>query len=89
MGDEGYRWVRAGAVIGPLIDMKAVDKVEAYIAGAVNKGPMSSAVARSLSPPVLTDVTTDMLITKEETFGSVASICHFKTDAWAWCFSAV
>ena len=27
-----------GAVIGPLIDMKAVEKVEAHIADAVNKG---------------------------------------------------
>jgi succinate-semialdehyde dehydrogenase / glutarate-semialdehyde dehydrogenase len=31
-------------------------------------------------PTVLTDVTTDMVITKEETFGPVASLYRFKTD---------
>ena len=28
----------------------------------------------------MTDVTTDMVITKEESFGPVASLCRFKTD---------
>jgi succinate-semialdehyde dehydrogenase/glutarate-semialdehyde dehydrogenase len=34
-------------------------------------------------PTVLTDVTTDMVITKEETFGPVAPLYRFKTDAEA------
>jgi acyl-CoA reductase-like NAD-dependent aldehyde dehydrogenase len=34
-------------------------------------------------PTVLTDVTTDMIITKEETFGPVAPLYRFKTDAEA------
>jgi succinate-semialdehyde dehydrogenase/glutarate-semialdehyde dehydrogenase len=34
-----------GAVIGPLIDMKAVEKVEAHIADAVKKAPRSSPAA--------------------------------------------
>jgi succinate-semialdehyde dehydrogenase / glutarate-semialdehyde dehydrogenase len=63
-----------GAVIGPLIDMKAVEKVEAHIADAVKKGAKvalggkRSALGGTLfEPTVLTDVTTDLVITKEET----------------------
>ena len=76
-----------GAVIGPLIDMKAVEKVEAHIADAVNKGAKvvtgdkrSALRGTFFEPTVLTDVTTDMVITKEETFGPVAPLYRFKTD---------
>jgi succinate-semialdehyde dehydrogenase / glutarate-semialdehyde dehydrogenase len=76
-----------GAMIGPLIDMKAVEKVEAYIADAVKKGAKVVLGGKRaghggsfFEPTVLTDVTTDMVITKEETFGPVAPICRFKTD---------
>jgi succinate-semialdehyde dehydrogenase/glutarate-semialdehyde dehydrogenase len=79
-----------GAVIGPLIDMKAVEKVEAHIADAVKKGAKVAigghrhALGGSFfEPTVLTDVTTDMVITKEETFGPVAPLYRFKTDAEA------
>src|SRR6266849_6811232 len=79
-----------GAVIGPLIDMKAVEKVEAHIADAVKKGAKVAlgghrhALGGSFfEPTVLTDVTTDMLITREETFGPVAPLYRFKTDAEA------
>ncbi len=65
-----------GAVIGPLIDMKAVEKVEAHIADAVKKGAKivtggkrAAQGGSFFEPTVLTDVTTDMVITKEETFG--------------------
>jgi hypothetical protein len=37
-GDEGRGRVEPGAVIGPLIDMKAVETVEAHIADALQKG---------------------------------------------------
>ena len=77
----------AGAVIGPLIDMKAVEKVEAHIADAVKKGAKvvtggkrSALGGTFFEPTVLTDVTTDMVITKEETFGPVAPLYRFKTD---------
>src|SRR5436305_14510294 len=63
-----------GAVIGPLIDMKAIEKVEAHIGDALKKGAKvviggkRSALGGSFfEPTVLTDVTTDMLITREET----------------------
>jgi acyl-CoA reductase-like NAD-dependent aldehyde dehydrogenase len=76
-----------GAVIGPLIDMKAVETVEAHIADAVKKGAKvvtggkRAAQGGSFFEPVLTDVTTDMVITKEETFGPVAPLYRFKTEA--------
>src|SRR6266699_2356030 len=77
-----------GAVIGPLIDMKAVEKVEAHIGDALKKGAKvviggkRSALGGSFfEPTVLTDVTTDMLITREETFGPVAPLYRFKTEA--------
>ncbi len=79
-----------GAVIGPLIDMKAVEKVEAHIAFALKKGAKvvtggkrAAQGGTFFEPTVLTDVTTDMVITKEETFGPVAPLYRFKTDAEA------
>jgi acyl-CoA reductase-like NAD-dependent aldehyde dehydrogenase len=76
-----------GAVIGPLIDMKAVEKVEAHIADALKKGAKvvtggkrAAQGGSFFEPTVLTDVTTDMVITKEETFGPVAPLYRFKTD---------
>src|SRR6266566_2007330 len=83
--DEGRRRVEPGAVIGPLIDMKAVEKVEAHIADAVKKGAKivtggkrAAQGGSFFEPTVLTDVTTDMVITKEETFGPVAPLYRFK-----------
>ena len=80
----------SGAVIGPLIDMKAVEKVEAHIADAVKKGAKvvtggkrSALGGTFFEPTVLTDVTTDMVITKEETFGPVVPLYRFKTEAEA------
>ncbi len=80
----------AGIVIGPLIDMKAVEKVEAHITDAVRKGAKIVAGGHRhalggtfFEPTVLTDVTTDMLITREETFGPVAPLYRFKTEAEA------
>jgi succinate-semialdehyde dehydrogenase/glutarate-semialdehyde dehydrogenase len=79
-----------GAVIGPLIDMKAVEKVEAHIADALKKGAKvvtggkrAAQGGSFFEPTVPTDVTTDMVITKEETFGPVAPLYRFKTDAEA------
>src|ERR1700704_6320390 len=62
-------------------DMKAVEKVEAHIADAVKKGAKvvtggkrAAQGGSFFEPTVLTDVTTDMIITKEETFGPVAPL---------------
>ncbi len=77
-----------GAVIGPLIDMKAVEKVEAHIADAIRKGTKvvtggkrAAEGGSFFEPTVLTDVTTDMVITKEETFGPVAPLYRFEKSA--------
>src|SRR6202043_3859162 len=76
-----------GSVIGPLIDMKAVEKVEAHIADALKKGAKvviggkRHALGGSFfEPTVLSGVTTDMVITREETFGPVAPLYRFKDE---------
>ena len=76
-----------GTVIGPLIDMRAVEKVENHIADAVDKGAHIVAGGRRhalggsfFEPTVLADVTPDMVITREETFGPVAPLYRFKSE---------
>jgi acyl-CoA reductase-like NAD-dependent aldehyde dehydrogenase len=74
-----------GAAVGSSIDMKAVEKVEAHIADVVKKGAKvvtggkrAAQGGSFFKPTVLTDVTTDMVITKEETFGPVAPLYRFR-----------
>src|SRR5262249_50793932 len=70
-----------GTVIGPLIDMKAVDKVEEHVHDAVAKGAKIVVGGKRhalggtfYEPTVLTDVNTQMKVTREETFGPVAPL---------------
>lgn len=79
-----------GVQQGPLIDDDAVTKVEAHIADAVGKGAKVAQGARRHSrgglffePTVLIDVTQDMLICREETFGPVAPVVRFSDEAEA------
>src|SRR5205814_7485639 len=79
-----------GSVIGPLIDMKAVEKVEDHIGDAVKKGAKvvvggkRHALGGSFfQPTVLTEVNTQMKVTREETFGPVAPLFRFSTDQQA------
>ncbi|HKP26392.1 MAG TPA: NADP-dependent succinate-semialdehyde dehydrogenase [Dongiaceae bacterium] len=72
---------------GPLIDMKAVEKVEEHIADALKKGAKVVAGGKRSSlghsffePTILVNVTTDMKVTREETFGPVAPLFRFKTE---------
>ena len=72
---------------GPLIDMKAVEKVEEHIADAVKKGAKVVAGGKRhalghsfFEPTILVNVTTDMIVTREETFGPVAPLFRFKTE---------
>jgi succinate-semialdehyde dehydrogenase/glutarate-semialdehyde dehydrogenase len=75
---------------GPLIDMAAVEKVEEHIADAVTKGARiilggkRHALGGSFfEPTILSDVTPQMLVAKEETFGPLAPVFKFSTEAEA------
>ncbi|MCB1758761.1 MAG: NADP-dependent succinate-semialdehyde dehydrogenase [Gammaproteobacteria bacterium] len=76
-----------GVAQGPLINMAAVEKVEAHIADALGKGAsVATGGARHalggtfFEPTVLTDVAADMAVAREETFGPVAPLFRFKTE---------
>ncbi len=73
---------------GPLIDMAAVEKVELHIEDAVSLGAQLLTGGRRharggtyFEPTVLSGVTADMLIAREETFGPVAPIIRFEDEA--------
>ncbi len=75
---------------GPLIDAKAVAKVEEHIADALSKGAKLTlggsrhALGGSFfEPTILTEVTPNMLVAREETFGPVAPLFKFETEAQA------
>jgi len=80
----------AGASQGPLIDDRAVEKVESHVADAVAKGARvlvggkrHSRGGRFFEPTILTGVTPAMAVAKEETFGPVAPLFRFSTEAEA------
>ena len=75
---------------GPLIDARAVQKVEAQIDDAVRKGARVVAGGKRhalggtfFEPTVLAEVTPHMRIAREETFGPVAPLFRFKTESEA------
>ncbi|MGC1521733.1 MAG: NADP-dependent succinate-semialdehyde dehydrogenase [Steroidobacteraceae bacterium] len=75
---------------GPLIDAKAVAKIEEHIADAVAKGATVALGGKRhalggtfFEPTILTQVTPAMLVAREETFGPVAPLFQFKTEAEA------
>jgi len=75
------------ATQGPLIDDKAVAKVEEHIQDALSKGAKVAVGGhrhalggRFFEPTVLTEVTPSMAVSREETFGPVASLFRFKTE---------
>ncbi len=76
-----------GVVIGPLINDAGVKKVEQHVADAVGKGAKVVLGGKRhalgglfFQPTVLTDVTPDMLVSHEETFGPVAPLIRFNTE---------
>ncbi|MEB0012548.1 aldehyde dehydrogenase family protein, partial [Glaciimonas sp. Gout2] len=76
-----------GVTQGPLIDQKAVEKVEQHIADALSKGARILAGGKRHSlghsffePTILADVTSDMVVAREETFGPMAPLFRFTTD---------
>jgi len=75
---------------GPLIDAKALEKVRAHIDDALAKGARIACGGKPhalgglfFEPTVLCDVTADMRIAREETFGPVAPLFRFKDEAEA------
>ena len=82
--------VEPGVAQGPLIDAAAVAKVEQHIADALAKGGRlltggkRHALGHSFfEPTVIADTTPDMMVAHEETFGPLAPLFRFKTDAEA------
>ena len=79
-----------GVTTGPLINEAAVAKVEAHIAdviakgGAVMKGGSRSNLGRTFfEPTIVTGVTQEMRVASEETFGPLAPLVKFETEAEA------
>ncbi len=80
-----------GVTVGPLIDAAALEKMERQVADAVDKGARVITGGRRLTddgldrgcfyaPTLLADVTPDMAIYREETFGPIAPVIVYDTD---------
>lgn len=70
---------------GPLINNRAAEKVEAQISDAVSRGAKVLRGGRRLDgsfvqPTLLTGVSTDMMCTREETFGPLLPVIRFDTE---------
>ena len=79
--------LEAGITQGPLIEQAALEKVERHVADALSKGAKLIAGGKPSAlggtfyePTILSNVSNDMLITYEETFGPVAPIISFESD---------
>jgi succinate-semialdehyde dehydrogenase/glutarate-semialdehyde dehydrogenase len=75
-----------GTDIGPMIDMAAVEKTEEHIADALAKGAtlLSGGHRKGgtfFEPTLVIGVTADMAVATEETFGPLAPVFRFETDA--------
>ena len=74
-----------GVNVGPLIDEPAVEKVERHVADAVERGAElvvggDRIEGQFFQPSVLVDVTAEMAMSCEETFGPVAGIARFSSE---------
>ncbi len=91
---EAVRQLRVGDGLagetdqGPLIDTKALAKVEQHVADATARGAKVVIGGRRhalggtfYEPTILTEVTADMALAREETFGPVAPLFRFASDA--------
>jgi succinate-semialdehyde dehydrogenase/glutarate-semialdehyde dehydrogenase len=82
--------IEPGVVQGPLIDRAALKKVEEHISDAVSKGArvLTGGKRHALGgtffePTILANVTPEMKMSREETFGPVAPLFRFKTETEA------
>jgi succinate-semialdehyde dehydrogenase/glutarate-semialdehyde dehydrogenase len=74
-----------GVNVGPLIDQPAIEKVERHVADAVERGAEvlvggGRIDGQFFQPSVLVDVTAEMAMSCEETFGPVAGIARFASE---------
>ncbi|WDZ81761.1 NAD-dependent succinate-semialdehyde dehydrogenase (plasmid) [Ensifer adhaerens] len=81
------RGTAVGVTQGPLIDNKAVDKIEEHVADALEKGgrlvaggKRSALGGTFYEPTVITGVTQAMKVASEETFAPLAPIISFKDE---------
>ncbi|ODC03492.1 succinate-semialdehyde dehydrogenase (NADP(+)) [Terasakiispira papahanaumokuakeensis] len=77
--------LEAGTEIGPMIEAKALDKVEDHIQDAVSQGATLIQGGQRLGglffePAILTGVTPQMKVAQEETFGPLAPLFPFDTE---------
>jgi len=77
----------AGADLGPLISKPALAKVENHIADALSKGAVIATGGKPhdlggtfFEPTILTGVTQDMTVSKQETFGPMAPLFKFENE---------
>ena len=84
------RGTEPGVTIGPLISKAAIRKVEIHVADATAKGATileggkaAEQGTRYFQPTVLSQATEDMLLASEETFGPVAALFRFSSEAEA------
>lgn len=82
-----------GVRIGPMIDDQAIEKIERHVNDAVDRGariraggtrmtpPGSGLADRFYAPTIIEDVDDGMLISREETFGPVAPLMRFSSEA--------
>ncbi len=77
----------AGVTTGPLINKAAVEKVEEHVADALKKGARivlggkrHALGGNFFEPTILANVTQQMMVAREETFGPVAPLFRFKTE---------
>ncbi|MFG6429252.1 NAD-dependent succinate-semialdehyde dehydrogenase [Roseateles sp. LYH14W] len=81
----------AGINVGPLIDEQALQKVETHVADAIALGAkvlaggkrVETTTGNFFEPTLLADATPQMLCSREETFGPVAPVFKFQTEAEA------
>ena len=83
-----------GTSIGPLINSTAIEKIKRLVDDALSKGAkvvvggqVGCQGGTFFEPTVVEDVTEEMLLAQEETFGPIASLSRFETtddviEAW-------
>lgn len=84
-----------GITHGPLINEKAMGKIQEHVEDALKKGATLLTGGKKLpelgpqfyAPTVLGDMTADMLLSHDETFGPVAGIFRFATEEEVICLA--